>query len=316
MSLPVQQRLDDFRRQRRLQAGSLITTVFGDAILPRGGRVWLGSLIRLLAPLGLSDRLIRTAVFRLVKEDWLQAESVGRRADYALSPAGLLRVEDAARRIYAAHAPGWDHRWRLILVVGELTAASREALRRALYWQGFGRLAGDCFVHPGADPEQALASLAGDGLSVVLPGLLPLVGAEARSMLAASDADLVARAWNLSALADAYRAFVATYQPIADDLSPNAVDEEAACLLRLLLIHDYRRLLLRDPELPEVLLPVDWPGQKARRLCAALYCRLAVSSERHLAQTLRRADGSPLPVGQAPSLRFAENVSPLPRRVA
>jgi phenylacetic acid degradation operon negative regulatory protein len=28
--------------------------------------------------------------------------------------------------------------------------------------------------------------------------------------------------------------------------------------LRIVLIHDYRRLLLRDPKLPDVLLPAEW----------------------------------------------------------
>ena len=78
---PIKQRLDDFRQQRRVQAGSLIISAFGDAILPRGGRVWLGSLIRLLEPLELNERLVRTSVFRLAKEEWLRTETVGRRAD-------------------------------------------------------------------------------------------------------------------------------------------------------------------------------------------------------------------------------------------
>jgi DNA-binding transcriptional regulator PaaX len=82
---PIKQRLDDFRQQRRVQAGSLIISAFGDAIVPRGGRIWLGSLIRLLEPLELNERLIRTSVFRLAKEEWLRTETVGRRADYVLT---------------------------------------------------------------------------------------------------------------------------------------------------------------------------------------------------------------------------------------
>ncbi len=62
-------------------------------------------------------------------------------------------------------------------------------------------------------------------------------------------------------------------------------------LLRVLLIHDYRRLLLRDPELPEVLLPSDWPGQTARLSCRELYRRLAEPSEWHLDTHMRLADG-------------------------
>ena len=41
---------------------SLVMTIFGDAIAPHGGRLWLGSLIELVAPLGVTDRLVRTSV--------------------------------------------------------------------------------------------------------------------------------------------------------------------------------------------------------------------------------------------------------------
>ena len=44
-SQAIEALLESFRQKSRVQASSLITTVFGDAILPRGGRVWLGSLI-------------------------------------------------------------------------------------------------------------------------------------------------------------------------------------------------------------------------------------------------------------------------------
>ncbi len=270
MSDIIQQRLDIFRQQRRVQAGSLIITVFGDAIVPRGGRIWLGSLIRLLEPLDLNERLVRTSVFRLAKDDWLRTETIGRKADYVLTPSGRRRFEEASRHIYAAHAPLWDRRWRLILVVGDLDPKLREQLRDALFWQGFGALGHDCFVHPGAELPSVMDALVAEGLSSVLPSLFPLFAADARSAQSASDADLVSRAWDLRALAAAYSDFVAAYQPILDELRrehlTNIADQDAF-LLRILLIHDYRRLLLRDPELPEVLLPADWSGQQARLLC-------------------------------------------------
>ena len=96
-------------------------------------------------------------------------------------------------------------------------------------------------------------------------------------------------------LSGAYGQFVATYQLILDDLRRSHladVSEQDAFLLRTLLIHDYRRLLLRDPELPEVLLPADWPGQQARILCKELYKRLEPLSNRHLDQLLCLADGT------------------------
>jgi len=291
----IQQRLDEFRQQRRVQAGSLIISVFGDAILPRGGRIWLGSLIRLLEPLELNERLVRTSVFRLVKDEWLRTETHGRRSDYVLTPAGRRRFEEASRHIYAANAPLWDRRWRLILVVGDLEAKAREQVRRSLFWQGFGALGSDCYVHPSAELPAVLDGLVSEGLSDQLGALLPLFAADSRSALSASDADLVRRAWDLGALGDAYKQFVAVYEPILNDLQRDhltEVSEQDAFLLRILLIHDYRRLLLRDPELPEVLLPTDWPGQQARLLCKEMYKRLVPPSGRHLDRVFCLADGT------------------------
>lgn len=295
MNNSIHKRIDEFRQQRRVQAGSLIISVFGDAILPRGGRAWLGSLIRLLEPLELNERLVRTSVFRLVKDEWLRTESHGRRSDYVLTTSGRRRFEEAARHIYASHAPLWDRRWRLLLVVGELGGKANEALRRALFWQGFGVLGNECFVHPSAELPSVMDALIAEGLGDSLGALLPLFAADARSALSASDADLVTRAWNLGSLAEAYAEFVQTYQTILADSQHDKlgeVSEQDAFLLRTLLIHDYRRLLLRDPELPEVLLPADWPGQQARLLCKELYKRLELLSNRHLDKLLCLADGS------------------------
>lgn len=307
---PIKQRLDDFRQQRRVQAGSLIISAFGDAIVPRGGRIWLGSLIRLLEPLALSERLIRTSVFRLAREEWLRTETVGRRADYVLTQSGRRRFDEASRHIYASHAPIWDRRWRLVLVVNDIDAKARDHLRQALFWQGFGVLGSDCFVHPSADLTAAFDALVAEGLGAHLDCLMPLLAADSRSGLSANDADLVRRAWNLQGLATAYAAFVATYLPILAELRRDRlveVDGEDAFLLRLLLIHDYRRLLLRDPELPDVLLPPDWPGQKARLLCKELYRRLLPAAEAYLASTLVLADGSTPSVDPAYADRFPQD---------
>ena len=306
----AQKRLDDFRQQGRVQAGSIIITVFGDAVLPRGSRIWLGSLIQLLKPLDLNERLIRTSVFRLAKDEWLRTEPIGRRTDYLLTPSGYRRFEEASRHIYASSAPLWDRRWRLIVTVGELAPKEREALRQALFWQGFGTLGGDCFVHPGADLSAAFDALLAEGLAGTVGKLKPLLAADAQFGNAASDVDMVNGAWNLERLAGVYEGFVERYQPVLDELRADAagdIDDESAFLLRVLLIHDYRRLLLRDPELPDVLLPAEWPGQKARLLCKELYRRLLAPSERHLDAHFQLASGQTPPASQLLHERFRED---------
>ncbi|TAM60915.1 phenylacetic acid degradation operon negative regulatory protein PaaX [bacterium] len=291
----LHQHVKRFRQQRRVQAGSLIVSIFGDAVLPRGGCIWLGSLIRLLEPLGVSERLVRTAASRLVKDGWLRTQSLGRRSNYLLTDTGRRRFGQAARRIYASSTPPWDRHWRLILLVGDLNAKERERIRKALFWQGFGTLNGDCCVHPNADLVSAFDALAAEGLGAYVPRLMPLQSGDGMRITSTNNGDLVRRAWNLEGLRTGYDAFIRAYQPIYTELASetgSGVAEEDAFLVRVLLIHDYRRLLLRDPGLPDALLPRDWPGQEARRLCRDIYRSLMVPSERHLTLHLQLADGS------------------------
>src|SRR5579864_1573064 len=97
-----------FRNQRPVRGGSLLVTIFGDSIAPRGGVVTLGSLIQLAAPFGLTERLVRTSVARLAHDDWLVARKDGRRSEYRLTPRGQQRFAEATQRIYSKAPDSWD----------------------------------------------------------------------------------------------------------------------------------------------------------------------------------------------------------------
>ena len=304
---PAVRLLAAFRRARPIRAIPLLVTVFGDAVAPHGGRAWLGALIRLLAPLGVSERLVRTSVFRLAREHWLRAETLGRRSDYLLTEFGQRQFDAAARHIYAPARPAWDGRWRMLVALpGKWSAREREHLRRSLAWQGFGQLSGGVFVHPSTPLEEALAALDTQDFPALSAKLFALTG-EGRC-----DRERIVRAaWELAELSRAYGAFVRRYQPLAR--ATGGVDDPGrAFLLRTLLIHDYRRLLLRDPELPDDLLPAHWHGRGARALTVQLYRQLAAPSEAHLRQQLLTADGSHPPL--APE--FFDRVGGIARRRA
>ena len=73
---------------------------------------------------------------------------------------------------------------------------------------------------------------------------------------------------------------------------------------RILLIHYYRRVVLRDPRLPTALLPKDWPGRAARQLCGEIYRGLLPASEQWLDSNGTNEAG-PLPkAGEALARRF------------
>ena len=95
------------------KAKSLVVTAWGDSIAPHGGAVWLAGLIRLLAPFGINERLVRTSVYRLAQDGWLSARQDGRRSLYRLTRQGQRRFEHAYRRIYAPSTTApWDGGWR------------------------------------------------------------------------------------------------------------------------------------------------------------------------------------------------------------
>jgi phenylacetic acid degradation operon negative regulatory protein len=277
-----------FRRQRPLRAGSLIVTLFGDSILPRGGAIALGSLIVLAGPFGLNERLVRTATSRLAKDGWLEGRRAGKLSEYHLSDGGRERFEEATKRIYSAPDTEWSGRWTVI-VLPPMRAAERKALRDELLWRGFGPLSNNVFAHPELDSSALrLSRRPGAPLSKVIVFDASLDDADAPQRL-------VSLGWDLEDLGRRYQLFVRRFERVRDALqAPRGLNHEAAFIVRTLLIHEYRRLHLRDPLLPPRLLRADWPGTKAAALCRDIYARVFAASEMHLSQVAAQLDG-PLP---------------------
>lgn len=247
---------------------SFIVTVWGDAVTPRGGSLWLGSLQAILDHFGCTPGQVRTAMSRLTEEGWLTRNRVGRNSFYRLGPRGEAVFGAAATRIYAGRAPDWDGAFRLLL-------GPDAAMREALAGQGLGQLPGGMLVGVTGAPE-------------ALPGSVPVLLARPRSTAEART--IAARAWPLEALAGGYARFLAGFAPLREAPVP----PEQALPLRLLLIHEWRRIVLRDPLLPPALLPPAWPGAEARNLTVALYRRLTPAAEAWL-DAEGRNEAGPLP---------------------
>jgi phenylacetic acid degradation operon negative regulatory protein len=288
--------IKEYRSRPTLRSGSLITTVFGDAIAPRGGNVWLGSLIKVMSDFGVSERLVRTSVFRLVKGGWLQSEQIGRRSYYSLSDDGRERFAQATHKIYGAPATDWDGQWCLLLL-SALDTAGKDAVRKECGWLGFGALSANVLAHPTpdlADLDVTIQRLNIADSIVVLNGQTVRNESGMRRLAHAS--------WNLADLDERYGLFVMMFSPVMralrDDAQPT---DKTAFLARTLLIQEYRKILLRDPMLPAELLPADWRGATAYQLCRNLYQVLHVAADRYMTQSLETAAG-PLP---PPSSEFS-----------
>ena len=281
--------LEEFRARPTLRAGSLITTVFGDSIAPRGGTVWLGSLIGVMAGFGISERLVRTSVFRLVKDGWLQSAQVGRRSYYSLTDIGREQFEQATHRIYGEPGGHWDGEWCLLLL-SALATESKERVRRECGWLGFGALSANVLAHPLPDFTELDVTIRRLG---VQNELIVMRGRTIRSESAMRE--VVRSCWNLDDIDERYRAFVARFRPLYRALSKSAdISAKSAFQARTLLIQEYRKVLLRDPLLPVELLPASWQGAAAYQLCRNLYRLLYRDADTYLDDVMETADG-PLP---------------------
>jgi phenylacetic acid degradation operon negative regulatory protein len=268
---------------------SLVMTTFGDAIAPHGARLWLGSLIELVMPMGATDRLVRTSVFRLVQEGWLVANREGRRSSYALLPEARPRFERANRRIYAPPGLDWDGCWTIVMAPnGSIAAPLRAAVRKELEWEGYAMLAPGLLAHPAADaPTLAdiLERVKGTG-KIFVCSAAELPGSGSRPL-----GELVQEGWDLSAVVADYRRFIAEFTPLLATLREEAaITPQAAFVVRSLLIHAYRRVQLHDPMLPLDLLPQPWPGSEAYALAQAIYRLTWEGAEAHLMDVLRKED--------------------------
>lgn len=266
---------------------SLIVTLYGDAIVPRGGEVWLGTVLAFCGHLGIADGVVRTAMSRLAADGWLDRRRVGRQSFYGLAPRGRDTFREASGHIYHPQPPVWAGHFDLVLTD---RAADRDLVRAGMTAAGFGLLAPDTWIAPGGHPP---ADVPGRVLTLDLSG-----NAETARALAA-------RVWPLDRMAAAYTRFLGAFTPVRDALAAGrAVSDLDALAARVLLVHEFRRIVLRDPLLPAAILPPRWPGAQARALCADLYTRVLPASERWLDQHGLVEPDSTLPPARGLEARF------------
>ncbi len=287
----------EFRSRRTLRTGSLITTMFGDSIAPRGGTVWLGSLIEVMQDFGVSERLVRTSVFRLVQDGWLQSTQIGRRSYYSLTDEGREKFAQATHKIYGEPLSTWDGQWCLVLLSG-LDAAMKDAVRKECGWLGFGALSTSVLAHPAPDMADLDVTLRRLGVSdnlVIMSGQTVKNESAMRRLAQAS--------WSLEDIDARYASFIERFRPLIAAYGKDAnMSPKTAFLVRTLLIQEYRKVLLRDPQLPAELLPAGWHGAAAYQLCRNLYQAVYAQADNYLTEIMETASG-PLPM---PSKEFSQ----------
>ena len=256
-------------------------------------------LCHVLQDFGVNERLVRTSVFRLAKDGWLQSKQIGRRSYYSLTEEGRERFEQATHRIYGEPAGHWDGHWCLLLL-SALDTQTKEVVRRECGWLGFGAMSANVLAHPSPDFADLDITMRRLGIE---EALIILRGETIRGEGAMSN--LVRNSWNLDDIDARYAEFVERFQPVYAALSGRShPSDREAFVIRTLLIQEYRKVLLRDPWLPAELLPENWHGAAAYQLCRNLYRTVHEQADAWLDETMETADGPLPPAARAFRQRF------------
>jgi len=262
------------------RAPAFIVTIYGDAVEPRGGTLWMGDLVACCAVQGISESLVRTAVSRLVAGGKLLGDRIGRKSYYRLTDEAQAEFRDAARILYDPPPPARG--WLIALQPGG------EALPPG--WASMGQ--GSAMAPHREDIRQV------DG---------PVLAAEAVRNPGGLRA-YAAERWDLQTVAGRYRQFLDRFAALGGLLSREEgrfdIGGELALALRLQLVHHYRLAALKDPRLPREAWPADWPAEAARRLFVRAYLALAGAADEHIGHSFRDSDGLLPPVTEATVLRL------------
>lgn len=248
---PLQPFLEALHATGRLRVWSIVITVFGDVVEHRGGQIALRDLQRITDRIGIGEGALRTAMFRLAKEGWVERQKDGRSSLYRLSADRRFEMSEAAKVIYRGTLGSGVREWALIL-------------------------------DEGADVAQALRLSRG---AQILPWRDGLGGRE-RFVLRAR-AEHVPDWVRSLVVPDAVEAQIGEVGRLLDQL-PARLSDLDALVMRVLLVHFWRRAVLRLPEYAADLMPPDWEAIGALARLGDVYAGLWEGSERAIA----------LPVGE------------------
>lgn len=223
----------------RIRVWSVVITIFGDAVVDRGGIVASTTLAALIGEMGIKPEAFRVAMSRLTKDGWVERTKRGRLSFYQLSSKGAAVFGPAAKRIYAK-APGSADGWRLVVLQNAVEDAPEDAIT----------LGGRTYL------TQKLEDVA-DGL--VVSGPIEAVPDWTKNRIGTPEV--------ASGYAELHR--------VLQNLSVKDAAPMEAAALRVLIVHQWRRLVLRHADLPMSFFPDDWQGEACRALVRQLLADLA-----------------------------------------
>lgn len=227
---------------------SVIVSLFGDLAQARGARLSGNSLSKVIMPMGIKPEAIRVALHRLRKDGWLESTRSGRTSEHYLTDFGRAQSAKVSPRIYDP-APNIPKDWHLLVADDAHGMATLDDLLLTTDHLSVGR---NVAMGSGKLPANCDELLAFQVTARSVPDW-------ARTRLCPPDLIEACRA-----LQDALEICVAL------DPARHAPTPGQIATLRTLIVHRWRRVVLRHPDLPPEFYPKNWTGRDCRKLVFSL----------------------------------------------
>jgi phenylacetic acid degradation operon negative regulatory protein len=273
----------------RFQSGfppqHVLLTLIGEYGLHIGDPIPSASLVLLLGEFGITQAGARAAIARLARRGILVATRSGRTTSYAMTDRCAWMVAEGRRLTldFTGAVRAWDGRWTLVSYsIAQERRAQRALLRTRLRWLGFAPMQDGLWVSPrppGQLLHDALEDLGVGSCAVFIAD--PVPGRDRLDPLSA---------WDLDEARVAYEAFVDEFTPVSENLRSGRVSASEALIARTRLTYRWFAFANSQAELPEALLPADWPGAAARQLFEDLYDGLGPLAALRVAQHISAHD--------------------------
>lgn len=221
---------------------SVIVSLFGDLAQGPDDQISGTALTAILQPMGLRPEAIRVALHRLRKDGWIASDRVGRTSVHFLTEFGRGQSAGVTPRIYD-RAPRPAETWHLLIASDGRPAQVLADLLLSRDYVSLGRHAA---LGPGPLPHDCDDLIGFDATARTIPDWL-------RTQLFPQD------------LVRASKALCETARDLRETCpAPGALSALQIACLRTLLIHRWRRVVLRQRILPAIFCPKGWPGESCR----------------------------------------------------
>ncbi|UWQ91627.1 PaaX family transcriptional regulator [Rhodobacteraceae bacterium M382] len=229
-------RLNDPKNQR---VWSIIVSLFGDMAQDPKDRISGSALTRVIGPMGIKPEAIRVALHRLRKDGWIDSSRIGRTSVHFLTPSGRAQSAAVTPRIYS-HAPEAITSWHVLMAQ---ETSGQSTLEDVMLTQNYISIGRHSALGAGPVPRNCedLLTFVVDKMSV--PNWL-------RNQIYAPEL--------IETCTDLEQALQGLSQV------PTGLSAAQIATLRTLIVHRWRRVVLRHPDLPPEFHPDNWPGTSCR----------------------------------------------------